>query len=668
MTSAEAAPRSPAPRSPARALDALRADTLALYAVLGPLAAAGAARHAVTAERLAAAERRLREGTLTVVVCGEFKRGKSSLLNALLEEPDLFPRDTYFATSLVTTAAYGPVERVVVTLDPPEDQVGGEPQQVEIPRARIAEFATESGNPGNVKRARLISVRLPNPRLASGLVLVDTPGVGAVYQAHTAVTAGFLPQADALVFVADATQPLTESELRFLSRAAAASRALDGTDGLVFALTKIDTVGDYTAIQANTLAKLAAATGLAPDEVPLVPVSARAKLDFLADGDPEDLEISNFEEFERVLWSALARRRASLLVGGALAELEASARAMLAPVDAELHSLLDETRTRLAELRSDAEERQRRIAELASSEARWRRELVDSVADLGRALGTRAQRELDEVWHRFRTEYLYDEAMLADPDRLVGQLAADAALVTGTVGELAGSRAAELQADFARRNGLELDARPAGGLPEPPVPALAVTGRLGEGERAARGGGRLRAVSSGSGMGTTAGGLAAGAIGAIIGTLVLPGAGTAVGAQIGSSIGSVVGALFGGVAGYRGAVRDQQIADRTARRNSLRTELEAMRAGQYAHLANAVRDLTRTLAEAVRAELESRIAREQAAGRDTLARLAAAQSATWEQATRRAAELGLERRPLTEVRAGVEQLGARLTALLAEAR
>ncbi|MFC5664507.1 dynamin family protein [Kitasatospora misakiensis] len=657
-----------APPSPARVLDALRADTLALYGALRPVAAAGAARHAVTAERLAAAERRLREGTLTVVVCGEFKRGKSSLLNALLEEPDLFPRDTYFATSLVTTAAFGPVEQVVVTLDPPDDRPDGVPVRLEIPRERIAEFATESGNPGNVRRVRLISVLLPNPRLASGLVLVDTPGVGAVYQAHTAVTAGFLPQADALVFVADATQPLTESELRFLSRAAAASRALDGTDGLVFALTKIDTVGDWTAIHANTLAKLAAATGLAPQDVPLVPVSARAKLDHLAHGDPEDLEISNFEEFERVLWSALARRRASLLVGGALAELEASARTMLEPVDAELHALLDETRTRLAELRADTEERERRIAELASSEARWRRELVDAVADLGRGLVVQAQQELDQVWHRFRTEYLYDDAMLAEPDRLVGQLAADAALVTGTVGELAGLRAAELQAEFARRNGLELDARPSGRLPEPPVPPLAVTGRLGEEERQARGGGLLRATTGGSGLGTTAGGLAAGAIGAIIGTLVLPGAGTAVGAQIGSSIGSVVGALFGGVAGYRGAVRDQQIADRAARRNSLRTELEAMRAGQYNHLANAVRDLTRTLADAVRAELESRIAREQAAARDTLARLESTRTATREQATRRAAELGLERRPLTEVRAGVEQLGTRLAALLAEAR
>lgn len=461
---------------PTRGLDSLRADTLTLYGVLGPIAVRGAARNGVTAERLAAAERRLRSGTLTVVVCGEFKRGKSSLLNALLEEPDLFPRDTYFATSLVTTASYAPVERVTVTLDPPPGQPDSGPQQLEIPRERIAEFATESGNPGNAKRVRLISIELPNPRLAAGLVLVDTPGVGAVYQAHTAVTAGFLPQADALVFVADVTQPLTESELRFLTRAAGASRALDGTDGLLFALTKIDTVGDYSAIHANTLAKLAAATGLPPGEVPLVPVSARAKLDHLADGDPEDLEISNFEEFERVLWSALARRRASLMIGGSLAELEASARTLLEPVDAELQSLLDETRTRLAELQRDTEARQRRITELASSEARWRRELVDAVAELGRTLSARAQQELDEVWHRFRTEYLYDDAMLADPDRLVGQLAADAALVTGTVGELAALRAAELQAEFARRNGLELDARPAGALPEPPVPPLAVTG------------------------------------------------------------------------------------------------------------------------------------------------------------------------------------------------
>ncbi|MFE1317773.1 dynamin family protein [Kitasatospora phosalacinea] len=646
----------------ARTFEALRADTLGLFAALAPAARASAA-HRLTAQRLAEAELRLREGTLTVVVCGEFKRGKSTLLNALLEEPDLFPQDTYFATSLVTTAAWAPEERVTVTLDPPEGELGGAPTLLEIPRARIAEFATESGNPGNAKRVRQISAELPNPRLAGGLVLVDTPGVGAVYQAHTAVTAGFLPQADALVFVADATQPLTESELRFLARAAESSRTLDSADGLVFALTKIDTVGDWTALAANTRAKLADATGLPPERVPLVPVSARAKLDHLADGDPEDLEISNFEEFERVLWSALAARRADLLVGAALAELEASARTLLEPVEAELQALLDSTRSRLEELGARTAERERRIAELSSSEARWRHELADSIQELGRQLQAVSQQELDRLWHRLRTEYLYDDALLADPDRLVGQLAADAALITGTLGELAGRRAAELQAEFARANGLQLDARPNALLPEPPVPALAVTGRLGEEERRSPGAGRLRGASFGSGVGTTAGGLAAGAVGAVIGTLVLPGPGTAIGAQIGSSIGSVVGALFGGVAGWRSAAREQEHADRAARRASLRTELEAVRAGQYAHLAHAVAELTRTLAAGVRAELDSRIARERESARDTLARLASARTATNEQATRRAAELGLERRPLVTVRAGVEELGGRLAAL-----
>ena len=55
-------------------------------------------------DRLDAIELYMREAPVTLVVLGEFSRGKSSLLNALLAEPDLFPVDSYVSTRVLTSA------------------------------------------------------------------------------------------------------------------------------------------------------------------------------------------------------------------------------------------------------------------------------------------------------------------------------------------------------------------------------------------------------------------------------------------------------------------------------------------------------------------------------------------------------------------------------------
>src|SRR6476619_6988863 len=71
----------------------------------------------LVAERLATAAERLTNDSLTVVVSGEFTRGKSSLLNALLDEAEpLFPVDARVATSAVTVVSWAATERVFVEL------------------------------------------------------------------------------------------------------------------------------------------------------------------------------------------------------------------------------------------------------------------------------------------------------------------------------------------------------------------------------------------------------------------------------------------------------------------------------------------------------------------------------------------------------------------------
>ena len=230
-----------------------RQDLLTLFRSVSAIAHSRGA--AESEQRLAGAMRRLQDGRLATVVCGEFKRGKSSLLGALLEEPGLFPVDVDIATNMVTMISYGAAELINVIL------VGdGEEEAREITRADIPLYVTEQQNRGNAKNVRLLTIETPSVKLATGLTFVDTPGVGALNQEHTAVTYGFLPAADAVIFVSDATTPLAESELGFVRKIS------EYCPVILFVITKIDLRDDYAQIVDNTRAKLAEVTGKPADQ------------------------------------------------------------------------------------------------------------------------------------------------------------------------------------------------------------------------------------------------------------------------------------------------------------------------------------------------------------------------------------------------------------------
>ena len=126
------------------------------------------------------------------------------------------------------------------------------------------------------------SITLPSEPLASGLVLLDTPGIGGVYTEHTAATNAVLPLADAIVFVADVHRPLTVPELRFLKRATEVAEVGNDRDALICVLTRIDQQADYERTVADAQATLAAEIGW---PVPVVPVSSVLKLKYLASRD-----------------------------------------------------------------------------------------------------------------------------------------------------------------------------------------------------------------------------------------------------------------------------------------------------------------------------------------------------------------------------------------------
>jgi GTPase SAR1 family protein len=198
-----------------RTLEAIDELLVLAQTVLRP-----SARH-----HLEEAKIRLAEGRFNLVLLGEFKRGKSTLANALVGKP-LLPADVVPLTSAVAVLRYGPAERLLVRFQ------GGREEDHAVDR--LADFVTEPANPSNRLGVELTVVETPNDLLSAGLQVVDTPGIGSIYGHNTETAREFLPQVDAALFVLTADQPLSESERELVHD------ALERVPRVFFAVNKID--------------------------------------------------------------------------------------------------------------------------------------------------------------------------------------------------------------------------------------------------------------------------------------------------------------------------------------------------------------------------------------------------------------------------------------------
>ena len=139
--------------------------------------------------RLAAARSRLLDGRTRVLVVGEFKQGKSLLVNGLVGAP-VCPTFDDVATAVPTVVQHADVLDIVM-VRPDGERVG-------IPGDQLADHVCEQGNPGNREGWSNAEVGLPRPVLGGGLEIVDTPGVGGLSSVHGAATTAALPSADAV--------------------------------------------------------------------------------------------------------------------------------------------------------------------------------------------------------------------------------------------------------------------------------------------------------------------------------------------------------------------------------------------------------------------------------------------------------------------------------------
>jgi hypothetical protein len=267
----------------------------------------------------------VRRQSYSVVVCGEFKLGKSSLLNAIIGQRQLFPTGDTLTTATLMMLRWGPQARAIARIRTPDGEI-----EEEVEFDDLARYVSTTSD-GEAYRVERVDVRLPDPRLESGVVLVDTPGVGGVDEVHSAVTEEQLVEADALVL--SAIRPASLSELAFARRAFATKPAT------VVALTMADKVVDIAGRVDRARDRLATYLGVRGDDLTVLPVSSTEAWAARLTGDEARLLASGLPELERRIWTTLLTQAVARRLRGAVNALLGRLAEASAPIASELTAL-----------------------------------------------------------------------------------------------------------------------------------------------------------------------------------------------------------------------------------------------------------------------------------------------------------------------------------------
>ncbi len=320
-----------------------------------------------SAEVIREAAKGVSEKELMVVTVGEMKRGKSSLMNALLEEM-LFPVNTSVATNVVTIVRFGKKEKVEAIIEEMKDGVLA-PVVKTITRAEIPDYVSEQGNPSNFRNVKVLNIEVPNPVLQEGIVFVDTPGVGSLNISHAETTYGFLPNADLLLFACDSSAGLTETEINFLKRGYRYCK------NILFPLTKKDLNPQYKEIMQDNQHKISEALGISEVEVKVIPVSSSAKLRYQETGSKAMLASSNFSEFENAIWSTIAAKRGEIMFVPFVERVRQELYKMADSIAAQ-YQLLESDKEKLSVLAEELNKEIEHYNALKKSDASWKKELT----------------------------------------------------------------------------------------------------------------------------------------------------------------------------------------------------------------------------------------------------------------------------------------------------
>ena len=311
---------------------------------------------------------------ITISVIGQFKRGKSMLVNSILGDK-ILPIGIVPVTAVVTTIEHG--ERAAtVRFDNGIIK--------EIPFEDMSDYINEQSNSDNHLGVRQVAVYSPSDFLEGGITLVDTPGVGSVHQKNTDEAYAFVKESDAVIFMLSVDSPINQIEVEFLKN------AKEFASKFYFVVNKIDTIDEddlkeYVDYCRDLIKRL-----MEVDSIQLFSVSAKKGIGV------EELKSAIRHDCETTVRDIIERS-----AGLKMKDIGASAlsqimlyRTTLQMTHKQFEYTFDELEKTFNELRRDAEE----YAEHFRSNPRM---LEAKLNDIRNSLS-------DEVSRLFRIDYYYD--------------------------------------------------------------------------------------------------------------------------------------------------------------------------------------------------------------------------------------------------------------------
>lgn len=229
-----------------------------------------------------------------ITIVGSLKRGKSTLLNALMERRDdsMSPISSVVCTSAIIkyidkslSGSAEKKEEAVVYLNNPDET------PATIPLRRLEDYVTEAKNPGNRKNVKAIDVFGDFPEWSKAVTIIDSPGQGSVFSYHDILLTDFLPYTDAIIFLVSADIPLDGSDIALLKELSAEQKKK-----IFFVLTKIDNIENRDDLQdvVDFVTSKIAEVGIPCDK--LYQVAAKPVYDALCKGvTGHELENVKFE-------------------------------------------------------------------------------------------------------------------------------------------------------------------------------------------------------------------------------------------------------------------------------------------------------------------------------------------------------------------------------------
>lgn len=272
------------------------------------------------ADELKSVNDRLQNHIFSVGIMGEFRKGKSTIINALLGQ-EIVPSDIVPTSATLNYVRWDTDKHAEIRFKNGNIK--------EVPVDELSKYVTKITKEAEAMAANVedATVFYPCPFCQQGVQIVDTPGLNDD-ERMTAISENVIPTFDAIIMALVPDSPFSQSEAEFVRNKLMAS----DLGRLIFVLNKIDIVDEddrprlikaiKEKIQTSVLEKMAAVYGEESDEykkakdkigiIKVLPISARMALKGKLKKDSTLIENSGYPEFENVLSKMLTEERGVL--------------------------------------------------------------------------------------------------------------------------------------------------------------------------------------------------------------------------------------------------------------------------------------------------------------------------------------------------------------------